>query len=32
MLNLLNDPDFVQKCETASPLEMVEHITGGNIR
>ncbi|AND39775.1 MULTISPECIES: hypothetical protein [Cytobacillus] len=32
MLNLLNDPDFIQKCETSSPLEMVEYLTGGNIR
>lgn len=32
MLNLLNDPDFMQKCETSSPLEMVEYLTGGNIR
>ncbi|MEH6989909.1 hypothetical protein [Cytobacillus firmus] len=32
MLNLLNDPDFVQKCETASPLDMVKYLTGGNIR
>ncbi|MBT2689875.1 hypothetical protein J7I93_16940 [Bacillus sp. ISL-47] len=32
MINLLKDPNFVQFCETASPLEMVEHLTGGNIR
>ncbi|KON88687.1 hypothetical protein AF332_19005 [Sporosarcina globispora] len=32
MINSLNDPDFVQKCETATPLIMVENITGGNIR
>lgn len=32
MLSLLNDPDFIQKCETSSPLEMVEYLTGGNIR
>ncbi|GLB60882.1 hypothetical protein [Cytobacillus sp. NCCP-133] len=32
MNNLLNDPDFVQFCETASPLEMVERLTDGNIR
>lgn len=32
MINLLNDPEIVKMCETASPHEMVEHLTGGKIR
>jgi replication initiation and membrane attachment protein DnaB len=32
MINLLNDPEVVQMCETASQHEMVEHLTGGKLR
>ncbi|WP_026584100.1 hypothetical protein [Bacillus sp. J33] len=32
MIKLLEDPEFMHFCETASPLEMVERLTDGNIR
>jgi replication initiation and membrane attachment protein DnaB len=32
MLNNLYDPDFIRFCETATPLEMVTKLTGGNVR
>lgn len=32
MSKLLNDPEFLQFCEMASPREMVEKLTNNNIR
>ena len=32
MSKRLNDPEFLQFCETASPREMVEKLTNNNIR
>jgi replication initiation and membrane attachment protein DnaB len=32
MNNLLNDPNFLLFCETASPIEVVEKLTNNNIR
>lgn len=32
MNNLLNDPKFLNFCETASPLEVVRKLTNNNVR
>ena len=32
MINQLNDPEFLDFCETATPKEMVAKLTNNNVR